>query len=153
MSRSIAGLKPEVQAALARHRELLDALGIKTIVTFTTRTDAEQWALWCQGRRTLEEVNDARLAAGMLAIGKGENARTVTNCDGKKTRSKHQDGLAYDLAILNAKGNIDWKAAPEFILAMGKAGESAGMEWGGRWKPLDKTGIGWDAWHFQRKGA
>ena len=125
------------------------AAGLRIVTTFTTRTDAEQWALWLQGRRELEEVNDARQAAGMPAISRGQNSRQVTNCDGFAKRSRHQDGDAYDLAIMNSKGAIDWHAPAQLVKLMGELGEAQGLEWGGRWAPLNADGIGWDPWHFQ----
>jgi hypothetical protein len=68
--------------------------------------------------------------------------------------SKHQDGLAIDVAPfetyqLHGDKKIDWSAGtgPEHVLepwaTMGTIGESLGMKWGGRWhKP-------YDAGHFE----
>jgi hypothetical protein len=153
VSRNPAWLAPDVRAAWEAHLSAAAMAGISVATTFTRRTDEEQWALWLQGRRELEEVNDARLAAGLPAISRAENARKVTNCDGKTTRSKHQDGLAYDLGIMGAKGSLDWNPPRETLVRLGELGESVGLEWGGRWAPLDARGIGWDPWHFQRREA
>src|ERR1051325_189720 len=65
------------------------------------------------------------------------------------THSKHQDGLAVDIAPweiyqLHGADKLDWNAGtgPDSVLepwaTMGKIGESLGMKWGGRWhQPFD----------------
>lgn len=149
MSRSLDNLKPHVRTALVAHRADLGSKGINTAITFTTRTDMEQKALYAQGRRSLDDVNSLRRQAGLPEIGRLENRYTVTNCDGIKLRSRHQDGLAYDLAVIDDKGGLSWHPPLNVLKTMGESGEALGMEWGGRWPPLDADGIGWDRWHFQ----
>jgi len=58
------------------------------------------------------------------------------------THSKHQDGLAIDLApyeIFLEKGpdKLQWDASDPLWAKMGAIGESLGLRWGGRWKQQD----------------
>lgn len=59
--------------------------------------------------------------------------------------SKHQDGLAVDIApndLLKEKG---WAPDSPLWEKLGELGESVGMTWGGRWKQKDLD-------HFEYKG-
>jgi hypothetical protein len=56
--------------------------------------------------------------------------------------SKHQDGLAidvapYDVYALHGDNKIDWNGADPIWLKMGQIGEALGLRWGGRWHPAD----------------
>ena len=58
-----------------------------------------------------------------------------SRCDGTTTRSKHQDWLAMDFAILNAAGtDFVWDAAAYAVF--GELAEVCGLVWGGRWASL-----------------
>jgi len=92
--------------------------------------------------RTAEEQN-ARYQQGRTKSGK-----IITNCDGYKNKSKHQDWLATDLAIPTS----DWK---DFIWVMtdeyrklGELAQHIGLEWGHEWYEEGKTSFD-DVWHFQ----
>lgn len=79
-------------------------------------------------------VNTRRTAA--------EQAANVAKGVSWVHHSKHQDGLAIDLApyaIYAAHGDdkIQWDAADPIWAQMGAIGESLGMRWGGRWKQAD----------------
>lgn len=125
----------------------LQAEGIPYAVIFTRRTDAEQVALYAQGREPLEVVNAKRKAAGMPPT---KDTGKVTNCDGIKKRSPHQDGRAFDLTFADVLGNPIWPKDPVRWLALGSKAEELGLVWGGRFTPLDPvTGLGWDPDHFE----
>jgi len=112
--------------------------GIRLMVTSTLRTQAEQRALYAQGRRPLDEVNSLRRMAGMYVIKERAN-RVVTGA----RISMHQFGCAFDVAVVN-KGVAVWDASadlnangmPEYE-EIGLIGESLGLTWGGRFHRRD----------------
>lgn len=63
-----------------------------------------------------------------------------------KTGGKHAQRLAVDLIVWR-NGKPCWNREPYRIL--GEYWESLGGRWGGRFKPLDKNGLGWDVGHFE----
>jgi hypothetical protein len=131
----IEDLLPEVQP---KARTFLSLIPIPHVVTSTLRTEAEQVALFAQGREPLESVNAKRAAAGMRLIKEAENKYTVTRCDGIIHKSNHQGGRALDVVPAGAGGNPIWPPGSDPRWEMiGKAGEEAGFEWGGRWDDPD----------------
>ena len=88
-------------------------------------------------RRTLAE-HQANLAAG--------TSRTQ--------HSKHLDGDAIDIcpfSLFDAHGSnkLLWDTNHPFWFRLGAIGEALGLRWGGRFKPLDTNGLGWDPGHFE----
>ena len=84
-------------------------------------------------------------------MGEAEGKRIVT----RTMKSVHLTGKAADIVPV-VDGKIPWVIGAEnasLWLAFGRLGEESGLEWGGRWKPLDRYGIGWDAPHYQLFGA
>ena len=131
MSIKIEDLDPQMQVKV---RTFLSLIPIPYVVTSTLRTIAEQQALHAQGRKSLVEVNALRTIAGMRLIGDKENGYTVTNCDGIFKRSNHQSGRAIDVVPAGIGGRAIWPPASDVRWEMlGKAGEEAGLSWGGRW--------------------
>jgi len=63
-----------------------------------------------------------------------------------KVGGKHAQRLAIDLIVWRA-GKPVWSG--EAYRMLGQYWESLGGRWGGRFKPLDKNGLGWDAGHFE----
>ena len=128
------------------------AAGLSLLVTSTLRTEDEQVALFSQGRAQLVVVNLLRRRAGLKPIGDGENAHTVTQCDGVNAKSKHQGGRAVDVVILDKFGNPIWimgKAIAEYK-QLGVIAKANGFNWGGDFTPLDAvTGIGIDPFHLE----
>jgi len=95
----------------ARMRTLLRVMAVaghRMFVTSTLRTDAEQAALYAQGRTTPGKI--------------------VTHCDGVQRRSKHQDGLACDCAWVGE----DIRDGPWELYA--HVAEGLGLVAGGHWK-------------------
>jgi peptidoglycan L-alanyl-D-glutamate endopeptidase CwlK len=153
VSARLEDLITEARVAAEKMLAHLDAEGLAYFVSETLRTVETQRAYYAQGRRGTIEVNALRSKAGLAPIQDSANNGTITNCDGDEKPSPHQSGRAIDIYPVIGKrvqwsvglGNLDaWKA-------LGEAGELAGLEWGGRWKPFDRYGIGWDAPHFQIK--
>jgi hypothetical protein len=69
--------------------------------------------------------------------------------------SKHQDGFAIDVCpyqqyIIHGANKLQWDRSDPIWAQMGKIGELiSGIGWGGRFRPLDKNGMGWDPGHFE----
>ena len=147
MSRRLEDLLPRVAAAAARALADLKAQGVLVSVTSTLRTQAEQAALYAQGREPLEEVNKKRAIAGMRLIGQAENKYTVTNADGVKHKSNHQGGTALDV-VPEYDGRPVWPPAHDERWAqIAGVFKQYGFEWGGDWKDFP------DLPHYQWKGT
>lgn len=76
----LAGLDPAFAATVRTLLRMMAIAGHRMFVVCGRRTDAEQAALYAAGRT----------ARGSI----------VTNCDGVRRRSKHQDGRAVDCAFV-----------------------------------------------------
>jgi peptidoglycan hydrolase-like protein with peptidoglycan-binding domain len=111
--RRIAGLHPDMRAVASQFVARVEQeLGIQLRVTDGMRTFAEQDALYAQGRN-------------------GNPGQIVTNARGGQ--SYHNYGIAFDVAELRPSGAVTWETDWE---AIGRIGESMGLEWGGRWTGL-----------------
>lgn len=66
----------------------------------------------------------------------------------KTLASKHLDRLAADIVLY--RNNVP-DFTPLAYKPYGEYWEQLGGTWGGRFKPLDKEGIGWDPVHFEWK--
>lgn len=107
--RRIAGLHPEVRATAAQFVNRVEQeLGIQLRVTQGMRTYAEQDALYAQGRTAPGDI--------------------VTNARGGQ--SNHNFGVAFDVVEVRADGSANWNTD---WAAIGRIGESMGLEWGGNW--------------------
>jgi peptidoglycan L-alanyl-D-glutamate endopeptidase CwlK len=141
MSRSLEDLHPTVKEMALMLQKLALEKGIKIIFTQTSRTEAEQIALYAHGRKSLDKVNALREKAGMPKITAAENtwrtnAKTILN-------SYHGYGLAFDIAIVSPDGKtIEWdvkktdwnKDGISDWLQVGKlSNDVPGLEWGGYW--------------------
>lgn len=98
----------------AKARQLITAAfkeGINIIITQGYRSKEEQDALHAQGRT--------------------RPGKKVTNAPGGY--SYHNYGLAFDFAVLNDDGSINWTVDNKWK-RVGALGKSLGLEWGGDWK-------------------
>jgi len=137
MSRKIDDLVPELQEKYAEFKDAMADAELKYIVTQTRRTLSEQTALYAQGRKKLEEVNELRKAVGWPGLSSSGNIKVTWTM-----KSKHLEGKAFDIAMLGSDGKISWS---NFLFdKAGKVGESVGLEWGGSWEKKDRP-------HFQLK--
>ncbi len=142
MARSLELLHPDVKAACLELKRLAkEKCGLQFIVTQTTRTDAEQKALYAQGREPLETVNQLRIDANMPPISDKENKKIVTKAK-TGSDSMHYYGLAFDIAITDLAGKkIKWDSTSDWndddINDWNQVGALAdlipGLEWGGNW--------------------
>lgn len=144
MSIKLEDLNPDARMKAAKAFANLLKKNIPYVITQTRRTEQEQFALWCQGRKPLDFVNEQRRKAGMYLLTAEENKYTVTNCDGKRIseggtgRSAHQLGNAIDVTPLE-NGRAVWpvledkrwkEISAEFV--------AQGFTWGGDW---DRDGL------------
>lgn len=97
------------------------------LLTCTYRSPAEQFALFQKGRLQTE--------SGLWILDADPATQIVTNCDGRRGRSKHnhQPSSALDFCVLIA-GKVSWHAAE--YEAAGAIGERLGLVWGGRWSSI-----------------
>jgi hypothetical protein len=119
---NFSGLKPELQSLAQKLIEQAKMQGINLIVTDTLRTKKQQEALYNQGRTTEGPI--------------------VTNA--KPGTSLHEQGLAFDVAVLDKNGKPSWPNDINLWNLIGKIGLSLGLEWGGNFKSPDYP-------HFQKK--
>jgi peptidoglycan L-alanyl-D-glutamate endopeptidase CwlK len=170
-SRSIEDLHPAVEPMCRRFLEICGERGIRVVVTSTLRTEAEQIALFAQGRKNINTVNELRHEAGLPPVSEREN-RIVTHA----LTSIHQFGCAFDVvlvkpivpakaetqkamdsplrttameekgvvAVWDVKADINSNDVPDYE-EIGIIGESVGLTWGGRFKFRDYC-------HFQYTG-
>ncbi len=150
MSRLLEGLTPETRMKAGKAIARLRREGVPHVVTCGFRTEAEQYALWCQGRKPLAEVNEARVKVGMYRLSEKENTYTVTNANGKRVseggtgRSAHQTGKALDVVPLD-NGRAVWPPhADSRWKQIAAAFIEQGFTWGGDWNGDGRTKLDGD---------
>ena len=94
------------------------AEGLVLLVTQTLRTYEEQEALYAKGR-TKKPIGQAHV---------------VTNARGGF--SWHNFGLAFDVAVLDSSGKMNWDYQHPGWARTGVIGKSLGLDWGGDWTRL-----------------
>jgi peptidoglycan L-alanyl-D-glutamate endopeptidase CwlK len=153
MSRDLNLLHPKVkEQALELQKRARDVHGLSVIFTQTVRTEAEQSALYAQGRQPLAAVNALRKVAALGPISKQENTKIVTKAKTAKD-SMHYYGLAFDIAITSPSGkDIIWNSKSDWNSdgandwsQVGKLADDIGLEWGGNWSSMP------DPPHFQNR--
>lgn len=121
----IQQLLPSLQPMARETLQRAFNIGIPLVVTQGYRSPATQAALYAQGRT----------APGAV----------VTNAP--PGWSWHEYRRAFDVAVLDARGNPTWPNDVALWSRIGQCGKEAGLEWGGDW-----TGI-IDRPHFQHTGG
>ena len=116
----LTGVHPDLVLKVEQLLVVLRILGLPMIVTAGVRTEAEQAALYAQGRT----------APGKI----------VTNADGVTNRSNHQvkaDGYghAVDCAFRDAAGQPTWDPSYPWRL-YGTLAMQLGLKWGGAWSAI-----------------
>jgi peptidoglycan L-alanyl-D-glutamate endopeptidase CwlK len=116
----LKGVHPDLVEAVVKILDAMDILGWPMFVTDAVRTQAQQQALYAQGRT----------APG----------RTVTNADGVTNRSNHQVhsdgwGHAVDCAFLDdpATPTVEMYDDRSPWKLYGLIAQTLGLKWGGNW--------------------
>jgi hypothetical protein len=149
-SRKIEDLTSKMQSLYLQFKTQMDAVKIPFIVTCTSRTTKEQYALYAQGRHSLQEVNYLRNISGMSLINEEENKRKVTWTLNSKhlidldDNSQNNDkSRAFDIVIIkdrraiwDIKVNVNANDIPDYKEA-GMIGQSIGLKWGGTFSSPD----------------
>jgi peptidoglycan L-alanyl-D-glutamate endopeptidase CwlK len=83
-----------------------------------------------------------------------EQAQAVRTGHSKVEHSRHQDGEAIDVApyseyYLHGADKLQWDGNDPIWQRLGQIGEDLGLRWGGRFHPLNASGVGWDPGHFE----
>jgi len=134
MSRKLIDLKDTARIKASLAISELKRTGIDHAVVYTFRTQAEQIALYAQGREPLTVVNAKRKECGLYELIEKENSYTVTNCDGIRHKSMHQTGIAIDVVpVENGKAIWPKNSDPRW-LQIANAFIKQGFTWGGSWK-------------------
>lgn len=118
----LAGVHPQLVAALERIFDAMECLGFQMMVTDGLRTTEQQQALYAQGRTKPGPI--------------------VTYADGIKVPSNHQgklDGLGHAVDCCFVVGQTaSWDARLPWK-AYGAMGEALGLKWGGSFQKLYDT--------------
>ena len=141
-TRDITLLDPQLRVLAEKFLSDCRAAGIDAFITQTYRSTEYQNTLFAQGRTT-EELR----ALGITGV-QGRPGPRVTNArGGTSAHNFTKDGKpwarAFDIAIKNPDGSLNWNAETEPWKRAGAIGEAVGLEWGGSWTRFK------DASHFQ----
>lgn len=123
MSRALDDLDPRFKPTVCEFLARLTERQIPVLIVCTRRTAAEQ-------------------------------AHAVATGASHVPHSRHQDGFAIDVCpyqqwMLHGEDKLQWDTRDPIWRQIGAVGEALGLRWGGRFEPLDDTGMGWDAGHFE----
>ena len=141
-SRKIMDLTSRMQEFYLKFAHAMRDAGLVFTVTCTSRTYAEQEALFAQGRQPIDQVNALRARVGLSPITAEANKRKVTWTLNSKhiVHSADEKARAFDIVLLDPakkrphwdlKVSLDDDQIPDYEEA-GKVGESVGLKWGGR---------------------
>lgn len=130
-SRRIEDLHPHLQPLARQFLADCAAAGLDILITCTHRSNAEQDALYAQGRTKPGKVVTRAQA--------GQSRHNNTLADGTPA------SLAFDIVPL-VNGKPVWAASHPHWKQAGAIGEALGLEWAGRWKTFREYP------HFQLKG-
>lgn len=104
----------------------------------------------------LAQLTEAKIPVLITFTGRTAAEQAIAFASGasKVQYSKHQDGDAidicpYDQYLLHGEDKLQWNTEDPIWKQIGAIGEGLGLRWGGRFKPLNKAGIGWDPGHFE----
>ena len=131
--RMLAGLDPQVRPKFEEFLGRVDkALGEEQYIVYEGRRSQQvQEAYFAQGRKTLDEVNALRKAAGLYLLRGEKDNYAIT----WTLKSKHLDGLAMDVVPADGAGNPTWDLAHyrQAFEAIRDCGFAAGLVCGADW--------------------
>lgn len=139
-SRRIEDLDPDFQPTIIMFEAELAKEGLTHFKRCCThRSQAEQNAIWAQGRKSLLDVNYERKRVGLAPITEKQNFNKIT----WKTVSDHTSRKAVDYFISidgkyieDIKVDVDKDSIPDWQ-EFGAIAERCCLEWGGRWGKPD----------------
>jgi hypothetical protein len=137
MSRNLDLLVPELKEKCEKHIELCKQAGHEIIVTSTSRSLAEQIALYIRGRAPLETVNTINSKLGISPITEQQNNRITWTLNSLHVVDEHHPlSRAYDIALIkdgkavwDVRVDIDEDKVSDYD-EVGQIGESLGLIWG-----------------------
>jgi peptidoglycan L-alanyl-D-glutamate endopeptidase CwlK len=149
----IKTLHPVFKMAVDRILAGMRGAGWDAVIGSGMRTNAQQDALYAQGRRPLDEVNDMRRGAGLSPISATDNAKRVTKARGGQSnhnqthsllpcgRSAVEDAVGYAVDIVDRR--FGWKPPDgKFWTDLGALAKENGCVWGGDWTdPYDPAHV------------
>lgn len=137
-------LFPPVAAAAGWFKQLATNNGYRIAITETLRTNAEQKALFANGRESLDKINALRKAAGMPAVDTTFAKQILTKAK-DATQSYHGYGLAFDWVLIDpvtGKATYDKNAdfnknkQKDWYEIAGLTREISGLESGAFWSSM-----------------
>ena len=145
-SRKIKDLTSRMQEKILHFERQLNEAGLSHFKKCCTyRSQAEQDALYMQGRKPLEEVNEAREKVGLWLLTKAQNKRKIT----WTKNSIHSKREAVDYFILQGgkycydlKVDVDKDSIPDWQ-EFGQIAKECGLTWGGSWRRKDYPHVEW----------
>lgn len=114
-SRRVEDLHPELRVLHPRWVAACEARGVAVLTTCTYRSQAEQDALYAQGRTK-----------------PGRKVTWTRTSRHSETINGHPAASAWDFVPL-VSGKPSWSATDPAWRIAGEAAEALGLEWGGRW--------------------
>lgn len=148
-SRNLDDLLPSIKIKAVNVLSDCAMCDIDLIITCTLRTDAEQAALYAQGRKPLAITNQLRMEARLSPINDETNAHIVTNAPpGHSEHRAHGNtgkSRAFDVVPLVA-GKPVWNDDALWN-KIGVIGKNNGLEWAGDWTSFKEKA------HFQDSKA
>lgn len=126
----LAGVHPYLAQRIGKILDAMEILGFPMFVVAAVRTDAQQQALYLEGRQRQPDGSLKVVDAGAV----------VTNADGVTHKSMHQPqadgfGHAVDCAFVDDPITLQietWDPKRPWQV-YGTIGEAFGLTWGGRW--------------------
>ncbi len=104
----------------------------------------------------LARLTEARIAVLIVNTRRTavEQAAAVARGVSWVTHSKHEDGLALDVApyttwALHGDDKVLWDTHDPIWRQIGMVAEGLGLRWGGRFTPLNSIGVGKDPGHVE----
>lgn len=116
-SRLLSDLHPKLQPLAEEFLKRAKTAGIDVIVTCTYRSNAEQEALYEQGRTKPGHI--------VTRARPGQSAHNHVNAAGRPA------ALAFDVVPL-IHGKCDWRGGDPLWQELGRIGEELGLNWYGR---------------------
>lgn len=131
-SRLLTDLDPTLEPIARKFLSACAAEKLGVFISCTYRSNAEQTALYAQGRT----------APGGIVTG-AKAGQSPHNC---VTAAGKPAAKAFDIAITGADGALNWNSKSAAWTRAGAIGVALGLEWGGLFKGFV------DSPHFQLKG-